>query len=138
VYAVIMTSELQQIRSVFKGLETLYQTYLPKIDPSLFHDLLIREMEKSERAPFYMVEVFTKQGTDSEWCKNHIWNTTGFVPAIYDKGTHYVTNMRLTLEILKTLQDFDFVLEVTGDYTGTLTGRGASHEPRGIEIGHMH
>ena len=34
-----------------------------------------------------------------------------------------VTNMRLTLEILKTLQDFDFVLEVTGDYTGTLTGR---------------
>jgi len=26
-------------------------------------------------------------------------------------------------------------LEVTGDYTGTLTGRGASHEPRG---GHTH
>jgi hypothetical protein len=134
-----MTSELQEIRNVFKGLETLYRTYLPKIDPSLLHDLLIREMEKSERAPFYMVEVFTKQGTDSQRCKNHIWNTTGFVPAIYDKGTHYVTNMRLTLETLKTLQDFDFVLEVTGDYTGTLTGRGASHEPRGIEIiGHMH
>jgi hypothetical protein len=86
-----------------------------------------------------MVEVFTKEGTDSEWCKNHILNTTGFVPAIYDNGTHYVTNMRLTLEILKTLQDFDFVLEVTVDYTGTLTGRGASHEhTRGIEIGHMH
>ena len=133
-----MTSELQEIRNVFKGLETLYQTYLPKIDPSLLHDLLIREMEKSERAPFYMVEVFTKQGTDSEWCKNHIIETTGFVPAIYDNGTHYVTNMRLTLETLKTLQDFDFVLEITGDHTGTLTGRGASHEPRGIEIGHMH
>ena len=137
-HVVIMTSELQEIRNVFKGLETLYQTYLPKIDPSLLHDLLIREMEKSERAPFYMVEVFTKQGTDSEWCKNHIIETSGFVPSIYDNGTHYVTNMRLTLEILKTLQDFDFVLEITGDYTGTLTGRGASHEPRGIEIGHMH
>ena len=124
-------SELQEIRNVFQGLETLYQTYLPKVDPTLVHDLLIREEEKSERAPFYMVEVFTKQGTDSEWCKNHIWNTTGFVPAVYDKGTHYVTNMRLTLDILKTLTDFDFVLEVTGDYTGTLTGRGASHEPRG-------
>jgi hypothetical protein len=56
-----MTSELQEIRNVFKGLESLYQTYLPKIDPSLLHDLLIREMEKSERAPFYMVEVFTKK-----------------------------------------------------------------------------
>jgi len=37
----------------------------------------------------------------------------------------------LFLETLEVLQDFDFVLEVTGDYTGTLTGRGASHEPRG-------
>jgi len=124
----MIMSELQEIRSVYNGLETLYQTYLPKIDPILIQDLLICEQEKSERAPFYMVEVFTKQGTDSEWCKNHIWITTGFVPAVYDKGTHYVTNMRLTLEILKTLQNFDFVLEVTGDYTGTLTGRGASHE----------
>jgi hypothetical protein len=77
-----------------------------------------------------MVEVFTQQGMDSGWCKNHIWKITGFVPAVYDKGTHYVTNMSLTLDMLKTLNDFDFVLEVTGDHTGTLTGRGASHEPR--------
>ena len=82
-----MMSELQEMRNVFQGLETLYQTHLPKIDPALLHDLLIREQEKSERAPFYMVEVFTGQGTDSEWCKNHIWKTTGFVPAVYDKGT---------------------------------------------------
>jgi len=131
----MMITELKEIRNVFKGLETLYHTYLSKVDPVLLHDLLTREQEeKSERAPFYMVEVFTKPGTDSEWCKRHIWNTTGFVPAIYDKGTHYVTNMRLTLDILKRLNDFDFVVEITGDYTGTLTGRGASHEPRG----HIH
>ena len=55
-------SELQEIRNVFHGLKTLYDTYLPKIDPVLLHDLLIREYEKSERAPFYMVEVFTKPG----------------------------------------------------------------------------
>jgi hypothetical protein len=126
--------ELQEIRNVFHGLETLYHTYLPKVDPVLLHDLLIREEqkehEKSERAPFYMVEVFTKPGTNSEWCKYHICKTTGFVPAIYDKGTHYATNMRLTLDILKRLDDFEFVEEVTGDYTGTLTGLGASHEPR--------
>jgi hypothetical protein len=85
------TTELQEIRNVFRGLETLYQTYLPKVDPTLIHELLIREQDKTQRAPFYMVEVFTKNGTDSQWCKDHIWNTTGFVPAIYDKGTHYVT-----------------------------------------------
>jgi len=121
-------NEIHEIRMAYQGLQTLYQTYLPKVDPVLIHDLLVREEEKSERSPFYMVEVFTKEGTDSEWCKNHIFETTGFVPAVYDKGTHYVTNMRLTLEILKRLNDFD--LDINGDYTGTLTGRGASHEPR--------
>jgi hypothetical protein len=29
--------------------------------------------------------------------------------------------MRVTLDILKMLNDFDFVEEVSGDYTGTLT-----------------
>jgi hypothetical protein len=38
--------------------------------------------------------------------------------------------MRLTLDILKRLDEFDFVEEVSGDYTGTLTGLGASHDPR--------
>lgn len=126
----MLDTQMNEIRYVFHGLETLYQTYFPKVDPVLLHDLLVREEEESERAPFYMVEVFTKPGTNSEWCKDHIWNTTGFVPAIYDEGTHYVTNMRLTLEILKTLDNFDFVTEVTGDYTGTLTALGASHEPK--------
>ena len=92
---------------------------------SILSEIHVRQV----RAPFYMVEVFTKPRTNSVWCKDHIWKTTGFVPAIYDKGTHYVTNMRLTLDILKRLDDFDFE-EVTGDYTGTLTGVGASHESR--------
>ena len=43
---------------------------------------------------------------------------------------NYVTNMRLTLDILKRLDDFDFVEEVSDDYTGTLTGIGASHDSR--------
>jgi hypothetical protein len=38
--------------------------------------------------------------------------------------------MKLTLDILKRLDDFEFVQEVTGDYTGTLTRMGASHESR--------
>jgi hypothetical protein len=124
------TDSLKELRNVFHGLQTLYQTYLPKVDPILIHDLLVREEEKSERAPFYMVEIFTKEGTDSDAMKNHIFEKTGMLPAIYDHGTHYVTNQRLSLEALKEIADLEEVLEVTGDYTGTLTGRGASHEPR--------
>ena len=121
---------LKELRIVFRGLQTLYQTYFPKVDPILIHDLLVREEQKSERAPFYMVEIFTKEGTNSDKMKNHIFQKTGMVPAVYDHGTHYVTNQRLSLEALKEICESEDVLEVTGDYTGTLTGRGASHEPR--------
>jgi hypothetical protein len=119
---------LREIKTVFKGLQTLYQTYLPKTDPILIHDLLVREKEKSEDAPFYMVEIFTKPGTDSEAMKNKIFEKTSWLPAVYDKGTHYATNQRLTLEILKEISDSEEVLEVTGDYTGSIGGWGASHE----------
>jgi hypothetical protein len=125
-----MADELKEIRNVFRGLQTLYDTHLPKVDSTLINDLLIREKEKSERAPFYMVEIFTKEGTDSEAMKNHIYERTGMLPAIYDHGTHYVTNQRLTLETLEEMSQSEDVLEVTGDYTGTPTGTGASHEPR--------
>ena len=125
-----MTDELKEIRNVFQGLQTLYDTYLRKVDSSLIHDLLIREKVKSERAPFYMVEIFTKEGIDSEVMKNQIFEKTGMLPAIYDHGTHYVTNQRLTLETLEEICSSEEVLEVTGDYTGTPTGTGASHEPR--------
>jgi hypothetical protein len=123
-------AELQEIRSVFQGLESLYSTYLPKADPILIHDLLIREKKDAKIVPLYMVEIFTRPGTDSELIKNRIFDKTGMLPAIYDKGTHYVTNQRLTLEILKEICDSEEVLEVTGDYTGSITGVGASHEPR--------
>jgi hypothetical protein len=75
-----------------------------------------------------MVEIFTKPDTDSEEMKNKIFEKTGWLPTIYDKGTHYVTNQRLTLEALKEISDSDDVIEVTGDYTGSIGGWGASHE----------
>src|SRR5919109_3624674 len=128
-----MSAELQELKTVFQGLQTLYETYLPKVDPILIHDLLVREKEKSEHSPFYMVEIFTKPGTNSEEMKNKIFEKTGWLPTIYDNGTHYVTNQRLTLEALKEISDSEDVIEVTGDYTGSIGGWGASHEHRDHE-----
>jgi hypothetical protein len=51
-----MFEQIQELRNVFHGLESLYSTYLPKVDPVLINDLLLREEQKSERAPFYMGE----------------------------------------------------------------------------------
>jgi hypothetical protein len=81
-----------------------------------------------------MLEVFTEEGTDSQKAKDFIFQKTGMMPAIYDNGTHYVTNQKLTLEMLKEISDSEDVLEVTGEYTGSIGGYGPSHE----HLNHKH
>jgi hypothetical protein len=125
------SNELQEIRLVFRGLQTLYQAYIPKVDPALIHDLLIREQQKERRStnissslPFHTVEISTTKGTDPEKMENMIFEKTGLLPTIYENGTHYIANMRLTLELLRAISDFEEgILRITGDYTGGITGR---------------
>lgn len=83
-----MSKELTEIKIGFQGLQTLYQTYLPKVDPVLINDLLSRLQEENPNtSPFYVVEIFTKPATDSETVSEHIWNITGMMPAtIYDNA----------------------------------------------------
>ena len=121
------SQEIKEIMRVYAGLETFYQAYFPKTEPYLIHDLLRRLKKNPNIPPIYMVEVFTKSGVDAEAAKQYIFEKTGMVPAIYDKGTHYVTNQKLTLETLKEISESADVLEVAGDYTGTITARGSSH-----------
>ena len=88
----LSTDELKQIRLVFQGLQTLYQTYFPTVDPTLIGDLLVRELnkkseEKSTLPPFYLVEIRTVKGTDQEMMKS-------MVIAIYEqlyKTSHLAT-----------------------------------------------
>ncbi|MPZ06900.1 MAG: hypothetical protein GEU26_10890 [Nitrososphaeraceae archaeon] len=123
------TSELQQIRMVFQGLQTLYQTHLPKVDPALIHNLLVRELVKTSKntsslPPFYIVEIRTVKGTDQEMMKSMIFEKTGFLPSITENGTHYVANMRLSLELLKEFcESQKDIVKITGDYTGGIGGR---------------
>ena len=121
------SQEIKEIIRVYAGLETLYQAYFSKTEPYLIHDLLRRLKKNPQIPPIYMVEVFTKPGVDAEAAKQYIFEKTGMVPAIYDKGTHYVTNQKLTLEILKEISESTEVLEVAGEYTGNITARGSSH-----------
>ena len=43
-------------------------------------------------------------------------------PSIHDKGTHYSTNHRLTLELLYELSEPEDVVGITGYYTGNFAG----------------
>jgi hypothetical protein len=123
-----MSSAMLEIKDQFLELQKKYQKHLPKVDPELIDDLLLRLMENPRVAPMYMIEVFTKPGLNTQEVRSYIIGKTGMSPAIYDNGTHYVTNQELTLDMLKEISDSEDVIEVTGEYTGGLGSYGASHE----------
>jgi hypothetical protein len=125
------TLDLHRLRIEYEKLFAIYTVVLPKINPALIADLLSREIEycdEGKNAPMYTIEVFTKKGIDPKKAKMYIIQKTGMVPAIYDRGTHYVTNQRLTLEMLKEISDCKDVLEVSGEYSGSCASIGSVHE----------
>jgi hypothetical protein len=124
-----ITSDISEVKNQFEELQKKYHTYLPKVDPSLINDLL-RHENNPNVIPTYIVEVFTKQGIDIDEAKEYVYQKTGIIPAVYDKGTHYVTNQKLTLEILKEISDCEDVLEVNGHYVGSGTSISVSYESK--------
>ena len=122
-------SKLDELKIQTQNLGRAYRELFPKVDPAFVYDLIIRLSENSDNnTPIYTVEVFTKEGINPEKSKERILQTTGTVPAIYDNGTHYVSTQHMTLEMLKKLNDIDYVLEVMGDYTGGATSIGPRHD----------
>lgn len=126
-YDIYMKSELSEIKGQFEELQKKCREYLPKVDPALIEDLLLRQMENpGALPPMYMVEVFLEPGIDSPTVREAVLQETGTVPAIYDNGTHVAAHHRLTLELLKKISEQKGVVEVTGEYdTGNWA---ASHE----------
>jgi hypothetical protein len=123
-----IVADLKELQVETQRLGQLYRKIFPKVDPALVYDLISRlEQDPLNSAPVYTIEVFTKDGTDSNKSRDHILQTTGTVPSVYDNDTHYVSTHRLTLEILKKLNDIDYVLEVMGDYTGGAASIGPQH-----------
>ena len=95
---------------------------MPKVDPALINDLLFHQMENPSVTPLYMVEIFTKYGTNPEQGRIIIREKIGMNPAIYDNSNHFVITQKLTMEKLNAISEFDEVLEITGKYIGGLEG----------------
>jgi hypothetical protein len=119
---------LQELRLEHQSLQKAYRSILPKVDPNLIDDLLSRSEEDPDTEPMYTIEVFTRDGIDTEAARWYIFSKTNMMPAIYDHGTHFVTDQRLTLEMLKEISDSDDVIEVSGEYSGSFASNGPMHE----------
>jgi hypothetical protein len=58
-------NEVSEIKNQFEKLQRKYQTHLPKVDPYLVYDLLLRQQKNSTTMYMYNIEVFTRQGLDT-------------------------------------------------------------------------
>ena len=112
--------EVSEIKNQFEKLQKRYKIHLSKVDPYLVYDLLLRQQKNTATIYMYNIEVFTKQGIDTNITKEYVYKEAGMVPAVYDKSTRYVANQKLTLKILKKISDCEDVLEIAGEYSGTL------------------
>jgi len=119
------SNDLDTLHDKYHDFRSFCKQVLPKVDPILVADLLHR-LHKNH-SPIYMVEVFTKPGLDEEKIRDIIIEKTGMTPSIHDHGTHYVVNQKLTLNMLKEINDTESVVAVEGDFTENITGLGASH-----------
>jgi hypothetical protein len=117
----------QEVRSKYDELMNLFSKHFPKVDKKLLLTLLERLRDNPKRLPMFTVEVFCKPGTDPNKASRMIMSKTGKVPAVYDKGTHYVTDQQLSIEILEEISADPDVTSITGDpFTGG--SRGPSHD----------
>lgn len=105
---------MQKIANQFDSLQTLFQIYLPNVDPDLIYDLLIRLRDNPGMTPAYTIEVYTRKQLDSTKTIEFIYKITGAMAMVYDDNTHYVINQKLTLRMLKRISDMDGVVEITG------------------------
>jgi hypothetical protein len=70
-------SKLIEVKEQYEESQNNYQKYLPKVDPDIINHLLTRQRENPLVTPTYMLEVFTKEGTDSQKAKDFIFHKTG-------------------------------------------------------------
>lgn len=107
-------NDFNEMLRVRKHFDDLFQRYLPNVDPDLIYDLLTRLRENPEVAPTYTLEIYTRPDVDSAKTLDIIYKITGAMATIYDNGTHYVTNQKISLDALKNISDLKGIIEITG------------------------
>jgi hypothetical protein len=120
-------TEIDEILKSFDKLDGALKKHLGKVDPRLVVDLIFRQ-KQGKKNPICTLEVFIKPGQNIDEIRNRIVEQTGKVPAFYDEGTHIVVADRINFELLKMINDIDFVEKIRGTYAGSMASIGPMYE----------
>jgi hypothetical protein len=107
-----------EVLSRFGELEDVIKTHYGKVDPRLLVDMIFRQ-RGTKKDPIYTLEVFIKPNQNTDQIREMIIERTGMVPAFYDSGTHIVVAHKVSFELLKEINDIDWVESIKGTYSGS-------------------
>jgi hypothetical protein len=120
--------EVLQTEDLIRKFEE-FQKACKTILPGGIEDLILHQQENPNIEYMYKIETFTRKGIDVNKIKKVILDKTGMVPEVYDDGTHYVVNQKLTLDTLRGILQCDHnILEVSGEYIGNVGLQESEHK----------
>ena len=121
-------SAAEEVLKKFDELEGAMKRHLGKVDAPLIVDLILRQKKEKKNNPIYTLEVFLKPNQNTEEIRNRIISETGMTPAFYDNGTHIVVAHHIDFNMLKMINDIDFVERIRGTYSGSMASLGPSYD----------
>ena len=103
---------VKEVVKEFTEADNAIRTVFSKVDPLLVVRLIIDE--KANRENIYTLEMILKPDQDTEQIRERVISVTGMAPGFYLKGTKMIVSHSLDLNLLKRINDLDFVITVKG------------------------
>ena len=105
-------NSVKEVVKEFTEAANAIKTVFSKVDPLLVVRLIFDEKAKKEN--IYTLEIILKPEQDTQQIRERVISVTGMAPGFYLKGTKMVVSHNLDLDLLKRINDLDFVVSIKG------------------------
>ena len=106
------TNGVREVVKEFTEADNAIRKVFSKVDPILVVRLIFDE--KANKENIYTLETILKPDQDTEQIRERVISVTGMAPGFYLKGTKMVVSHSLDLNLLKRINDLDFVVSIKG------------------------
>lgn len=103
---------VKEVVKEFTEADNAIKAVFSKVDPLLVVRLIFDEKAKKEN--IYTLEIILKPEQDTQQIRERVISVTGMAPGFYLKGTKMVVSHSLDLDLLKRINDLDFVVSIKG------------------------
>ena len=105
-------NSVKEVVKEFTEADNAIRTVFSKVDPILVVRLIFDEKAKKEN--IYTLEIILKPEQDIQQIRERVISVTGMAPGFYLKGTKMIVSHSLNLDLLKRINDLDFVVSIKG------------------------